>query len=693
MPLPVPPSRSRARLLGRLGAVVLSGVALGALVTVCPAPVVPSPTASANAASRGAETSSGEALTAADVDAWLDGFLPAALEREGIAGAVVSVVSSGAVVTERGFGVADTGAGRGRPVPVDADRTLFRIGSVSKLVTATAVMQLVESGDLDLDAPVTNYLDMNLNTRFPEPVTVRHLLTHTAGFEDKLHGVITTPDAGATSLRDAVVDDPPEQIFPPGTVPAYSNYSDGLAAAVVQQVTGKAFADVIEERIFAAAGMDTATLEQPLPHRLRQAMSKGYDHVGSDEVPFEVVSPAPAGAISATASDMSAFMLAQLDPGGPLLDADTLREMQGPGLGANDLGGLANGPRMTLGFFEENRNGHRVIGHGGDLTAFHAQLDLWPDDGAGIFVSLNSTGIRGDGTTAIRQALVDGFADRYFPGPKPDLTPAATAATHADAVAGTYQVSRRSESTFLRMYAALSTVEITRGPADTISISALTDTSGTPVRLVEIAPWVWQELDGDRRVAVDQRDGKVRAVGLNPAFTLQPLPPVAAALPGVLVVSLLTLALTTLASIVSVIARIFASRRAGVQSSSRAPHPQRSHADRWLTIFLGTATVALLGAGVLWSIAASALLSDGSPSALLLRSAQALTLIAVLGFVPAAGRTALMIRSARNTTTGYRLRPNRTRVAVIVRGATALAFVGLTFAAIAGGFLAPSITY
>lgn len=252
----------------------------GLLLTACtadPRPRDPLPLASSSAdvASRD--------LSTVDVDAWLDGFLPAALEREGIAGAVVSVVSDGAVLTERGFGWADTGASGNDPIPVDAQRTLFRIGSISKLVTATTVMQLVEDGRLDLDAPVQHYLDFTLPVSFERPVTVRHLLTHTAGFEDKLTGVIGAPGAEPTTLYDAVSVDPPEQIFAPGTTPAYSNYSNGLAAYLVQRITGEPYEDVVEREVFGPAGMANATLQQPLPASARANMSKGYDSVRSQK--------------------------------------------------------------------------------------------------------------------------------------------------------------------------------------------------------------------------------------------------------------------------------------------------------------------------------------------------------------------------------------------------------------------------
>ncbi|KAB1637248.1 beta-lactamase family protein [Pseudoclavibacter terrae] len=631
-------------------------------------------------------TSTAHELTTEDVNAWLDGMLPSALEREGIAGATVGVVSKGQVMTQRGFGYADTGSDTEDPVPVDPQHTLFRIGSISKIVTATAVMQLVEQGRLALDAPVQDYLDFTLDTSFEKPITLRHLLTHTAGFEDKIAGVIAGPGENATSLRDAVTVDQPEQIAEPGTTPAYSNYSNGLAAYVVERTVGVGYADYVQEHVFDAVGMSTATLAQPLPDEMQLSMSKGYSFTGSAEVPFEINAPAPAGAISATTADMNAFMLAQLGDSSPLLSERTLEQMHEPALSAEELGGLAAGPRMTLGYFEADRNGHRILSHGGDLTAFHAQLDLYPDDEAGVYISLNSTGLNGDASTAIRDALSRGFADRYFPDQRDAaVVETTTAAEHADEIVGTYQVSRRSESTFVRLFAAFSTVEVSPSAGNAVTISAVTDLAGIPVDLVEVEPWVWQEVDGQRRFAVDQQDGRVVAIGLNPAFALQPMSPSRAALPIIATLSLAVLA----AAVLALPARWGIRRWYKVAQEA----PRR---ERLLRRLRAVALVALALAGILWATVAATLLSDGAPpSAVILRSAQALTFAAVLGALPA---LLLAIHRAQPTENNAEIPSSwRSRGAhtlrITGRIVLTLAFCGLGYVAVVGGLLLPSITY
>ncbi|HTC91360.1 MAG TPA: serine hydrolase domain-containing protein, partial [Bryobacteraceae bacterium] len=125
-------------------------------------------------------------LTQSDADAWLDGFMPYTLESNDIAGATVVIVKDGQVLTQRGFGYADVAARK----PVDPATTMFRAGSISKLFTWTAVMQLVEQHKIDLDADVNQYLDFKIPPYEGKPITMRNLMTHTPGFEEAFKGGI-----------------------------------------------------------------------------------------------------------------------------------------------------------------------------------------------------------------------------------------------------------------------------------------------------------------------------------------------------------------------------------------------------------------------------------------------------------------------------------------------------------------------
>jgi len=507
------PRRRRARPLGAaaaaLGALaVLAGCASAPTDTTVPARVAP-PAAS-------------DGLTAPDVDAWLDGLLPTALDDAGIAGAVVSVVDDGRILTVRGYGDAETGADGEPPVPVDPQSTLFRVGSVSKTVTATAVMALVERGELDLDADVAQYLDF-APPESETPITLRHLLTHTAGFEESIGGLME-PTGTELDLREFVSVDPPRVVYEPGTVPAYSNYGYSLAGYIVERVSGRPFAEVVDEAVLAPSGMTSSTFAQPLPGSLAADVATGYPDDSQPGLPFELVGAAPAGSFSATAPDMARFMLAQLgeQPAGrPVLRPETLAEMQSPALDESSLGMLAAGPRMALGLFDDSRDGRLVLGHGGDTRVFHSAMEILPEEGAGIFLSMNSTGRAGE-AQPVRAAVMDGFVDRYFPA---DGNGAAavepTSLDHAREAEGVYESSRAARSTFATTAGLTGQVQATAQSDGTLVLDPGLD-GGAPDRFEETAPWVFTEVGGGDSIAMRVDDGRVTAIGYESAFALLP---------------------------------------------------------------------------------------------------------------------------------------------------------------------------
>src|SRR3954469_2174889 len=184
-------------------------------------------------------------LTAQDVNAWLDGFMSYSLAKDDIAGAVVVVVKDGQILTQKGYGYADVAAHK----PVDPAKTLFRPGSVSKLFTWTAVMQLVEQGKLDLDKDVNTYLDFKIPPAFGKPITLRNAMTHTPGFEEVGRNLFSPDTVKVEPFETFLKAWIPGRIYPPGQVPAYSNYATTRAGYIVQRVSGEPFDDYIERHI------------------------------------------------------------------------------------------------------------------------------------------------------------------------------------------------------------------------------------------------------------------------------------------------------------------------------------------------------------------------------------------------------------------------------------------------------------
>ena len=485
------------------------------------------------------------ALTASDVESWLDGYLPYALKTGDIAGAVVVVVKDGEILTERGYGYSDVAARK----PVDPKLTLFRPGSVSKLFTWTAVMQLVEQGKIDLDADVNQYLDFKIPARDGKPVTMRELMQHTAGFEEQAKGVITeNPKApGFEALLKAWV---PHRVFAPGTTPAYSNYGASLAGYIVQRLSGEPFDAYIEKHIFAPLEMDHSSFRQPLPPELAPLMSKGYKVASGEPQGYEIVGPAPAGSLASPGEEMGHFMIAHLQNGEyhgkRILSAATAEMMHN-----SPLTLLPPMNRMELGFFETNINDREVIAHLGDSEYFHTSLHLFLKENVGFYVSFNSLG-KDAAAGSLRGALFQDFADRYFPAPRPESrVDAKAAAEHAASMAGRWANSREAQSNFLAAVGFFGQIKITVDKKGELLIPDLKGLNGEPRHWVEIAPFVWLDADGHDRLAATVVDGKPVRWSfdlLSPFMVFDPVPwyESSAWLMPLLVASLAALVLTVL---------------------------------------------------------------------------------------------------------------------------------------------------
>jgi CubicO group peptidase (beta-lactamase class C family) len=461
----------------------------------------PSPAQSAQLPASGAAS-----LTTQDVNAWLDGLMPYAIGKGDIPGAVVVVVKDGQILASRGYGYANL-AKRTR---VDPARTLFRPGSVSKLFTWTAVMQQVEQGKLNLDGDVNRYLDFKIPAFEGKPVTLANIMTHTAGFEEQAKDIITTKSENYIKFDTLLKRWVPRRVFAPGTTPAYSNYATSLAAYMVQRVSGEPFDTYIERHIFTPLGMAHSTFRQPLPANLRPLMSEGYISGKDKPYGYEFIGPAPAGSLAASGEDMGRFMIAHLqDGGGKILRPQTAQLMH-----RRRSQPIPGGQGMALGFYQADINGTRVIAHGGDTVAFHSDLHLFLDKGVGLFVSFNSSGKDG-AAGPLRSALLDEFADRYFPAPadtrKLDV---AAAKAGAQQLAGLYSVSRRSFSNFLGITDLIGQTKVSVGEDGSVLIPDVTGLGGQPRKWIATGPGTWRDASGHETLGAVIEEG--HAVRMSP---------------------------------------------------------------------------------------------------------------------------------------------------------------------------------
>jgi CubicO group peptidase (beta-lactamase class C family) len=468
-------------------AVSLIATAAFAAPTTGPAPLPVAAAPAPDATVAPMPAGDAHALTADDLHSFLDGLVPYALQRGDIAGGTVAVVKGGQLIFAQGYGYADLKSKK----PVVADRTLFRPGSVSKLFTWTAVMQLVEQGKLDLDRDVNTYLDFKIPDKFGAPITLRNIMTHSSGFEESVTDTFVEKPEQQYPLRDYLIKRMPARIFPPGKVVAYSNYATTIAGYIVQRVSGEKFEDYIANHIFKPLGMNHASFAQPLPPALQADMATGYKQASDPTpVPFEVVQASPAGALSATATDMAKFMIAHLHDGAGLLKPETAKAMHSRNF--TFAPELLNG--FDLGFYQENRNGHRIIGHAGDTVAFHSDLHLVLDADTGLFLSFNSVGKEGE-VQEVRWALFRAFLDRYFPFTPPDERTVADPSKDNARVVGWYTASRRKDDALALLF-TLGQTEVAAEPDGTITVAAFKDFSGAVKKWRNVGPLLYREVGG-----------------------------------------------------------------------------------------------------------------------------------------------------------------------------------------------------
>lgn len=512
--------------------------------------------------------------TSADLEAFVDGVVQSAMHAERIAGVGVVVVRDGHVALLKGYGVADENGRR-----VDPERTLFRIASISKTFTWIAVMQLVEAGKIDLEKPANDYLPAPLripDEGYAQPVLVRHLMTHSAGFEDIVAGHLFIPDpALGLPLIDALVRHRPHRVRPPGVASVYSNYGTALAGAIVQNVAGQPFGDRVETQILTPLGLQSTTFREPYPPALVQGrglpspmspalaadVSEGFRWSGGAFVkqPFEyVVQFAPAGAGSTTPADMGRYLEALMSGGQGVLRPETVA------LFGREKPLFANAPGVNgvaFGMLQSHSpGGWRAWGHGGDTLRFHSELAIYPDLRLGVFVTTNTT----TGGT-LRDFLPGAIADR--------VGGLATAAARAPAArktspealhrfTGAYVVDRRAYTNAERAFCLINcTVSISvAGNGELILENGAGGARLTPLDAVEqngVIVHRFRNTDSGETVAFVEQNGRITrylsAGGVNRATRVS----VFAAPDGFFAIVLLGL-LASLAAVISGISRLLA---------------------------------------------------------------------------------------------------------------------------------------
>ncbi|WP_414694690.1 serine hydrolase domain-containing protein [Phenylobacterium sp.] len=524
------------------------------------------------------------------------------MRREHVAGATVSVVQDGQVVLKRGYGFASLEPRRA----VDPDRTLFRIGSISKTFTWILLMREIEAGRIRPDAQVNLYLPdrVRLSGRSRE-VTIRQLMEHTPGFEDRALGQLFENDPRRVRPLDLYLrQERPSRVRRPGIVSSYSNYGVALAGAAVTFGKGKTFERMVEDEITVPLRMNHTTFREPrpdrrglpapMPERLRDDISTGYAwrNAGFTPQDYEYIGQvAPAGSASSTAGDMARYMQMLLGDGtsngvtvfGPRAARAFRSPLRQTPPGIN---GWAHGFMVF-----DLPGGFAGYGHGGDTLAFHSSMIVVPELKLGIFVSTNSaSGAR------IAYPFPEALVRHFYAGPATfPRAGSAELAEAADAYDGAYLSTRRAHGGlegFVGLLVGATDVEVTSG-GRLVTRPALGEAKAwTPDGPLSEGRFV--ATVGDERLAFLMEDG--RPVGFRPdinteTFRRTPF----AERPGVLT----TMAGLTLLAAVGTFAGLVLRNRREVrqnQIQARAAMVQTMQAGLWL------AALVLFGA---WAAGAS----------------------------------------------------------------------------------------
>jgi len=425
----------------------------------------------------------------AELEAFLDRLMQEQMDEGHIAGAAVSVVKGGELLFARGYGLADVAGNK----PVDAEITLFNIGSITKTFTFTAVMQLVEQGKLDLNADINTYLDFKIPATYPEPITLAHLMSHSAGLDEFFFGTTAPTAEEVLPLGEYLRTHLPPRVRPPGVVSAYTNYGVALAGYIVERVSGQPYATYIEEHILKPLGMAHTSPWMILPESLSQDMSLTYVYADgtyhSVEDPFRFNHLAPGGSIKSTAADMARFMIVHLQEGAyqdaRILETETARLMHEQS--------FTQDPRLrgwAYGFEELRAENPRVIGHGGVTYHFYTQMYLVPEANLGLFVANNSANGR-----KMVDNVAEAFIDHYFPPPAvTPPTPLTNSPTDLHVLEGSYASANDSYGTSEKLKLVLGIQRIQAQDDGSLLLSSLAGSR----RYVEVEPLLFQRDDGKR---------------------------------------------------------------------------------------------------------------------------------------------------------------------------------------------------
>lgn len=426
-------------------------------------------------------------LDPAELATWLEPLIEEQMAAAHIPGAVFLLVQDGQIAYARAFGLADLA----QQTPVDVESSLWRVMSLSKPVTAVALMQLAEQGKLDLHADANTYLrSYRLPEAFGQPITADQLLTHSAGLDWDLDDIGTAAAKPADLVGNArfLNDHPPAHVFPPGQQTLYSNAAFNLAGQMVEDISGVPFAEYIDRNIFQPLGMTRSSFVQPPPQPAGLVTGYEFDGENHQPVPLPLWQDPPSRSLTATAPDMARFMLALLGGGSSILSPDAAASLLDTHFTYRE-----GTPGVAYGWDVVTRPGVAGVWKDGAAAGALSRIVLLPEDGIGFFLAYNL-----DDGFGLGNAVMAEFLDRRFPV-APHLAPSQPgAAERGQALAGVYRLTDYSRQTVAKLLRLPwpDYPQVT-AQADGRLLVQFGPDAATNHELVEIAPRYYRTSDGE----------------------------------------------------------------------------------------------------------------------------------------------------------------------------------------------------
>ncbi|MEM7161620.1 MAG: serine hydrolase [Bacteroidota bacterium] len=374
-------------------------------------------------------------------------------KEEPIQGAVVSIVSNDSILFSKGYGLANIDT----QTAFDPVKTNVMVASVSKLITTTAILQLIEQGKIALDQPVSELIgDVQIENPFDTPVLVKHVLTHTAGFDDYSIGSGARSFNELESLRAHLEKRLPPIVWEPGKYFNYSNLGMVLMSYVVENVSGTSYHDYLEKNVLSPLSMQNSGFayeDKSIKNMMTRYKWKEDDNGNlflDNSYGVKYTNQIGAGGFQTTANDMNHFMQMYLNNGlyndTQILKSETIQEAFKPHFYYHELMNRKQGLGWKVGTSE----GVNYVAHAGDDTAIESLVVLFPESNLGYFFASNN-----NEAFELKYKIRD-FIVNQLKGKERNLTSSShTSSSNLESLTGTYQYMNDGQASIERLFSYL----------------------------------------------------------------------------------------------------------------------------------------------------------------------------------------------------------------------------------------------